>query len=128
MTKPLWEATVIEGLDNVEGVPPGGFAIMQKIHHAAVDGVTVLEITSAVHDLEPDAPTTVPDSEWKPERPPSPGHAAHPGDGHQLHAARTLRPGNGSHHAGHRRCRSGCAAANSRRRRRPRPQRGSTPR
>src|SRR3954467_5503149 len=54
MTKPLWEATVIEGLENVEGVPPGGFAIMQKIHHAAVDGVTVLEITSAVHDLEPD--------------------------------------------------------------------------
>jgi hypothetical protein len=68
MTKPLWEATVIEGLDNVEGVPPGGFAIMQKIHHAAVDGVTVLEITSAVHDLEPDAPTTIPDSEWKSDR------------------------------------------------------------
>jgi diacylglycerol O-acyltransferase len=72
MSKPLWEATVIEGLDNVEGVPPGGFAIMQKIHHAAVDGVTVLEITSAVHDLEPDTPTVLPEGEWRPERPPSP--------------------------------------------------------
>ena len=54
-TRPLWEMYVIEGLDNVEGVPPGSFAIMQKIHHAAIDGVTLLEIISAMHDREPDA-------------------------------------------------------------------------
>jgi WS/DGAT/MGAT family acyltransferase len=72
MTRPPWEATVIEGLDNVEGVPPGSFAVMQKTHHAAIDGVTMLEIVSAVHDDTPDAPHPVPTEEWKPEQVPRP--------------------------------------------------------
>jgi WS/DGAT/MGAT family acyltransferase len=72
MSRPLWEATVIEGLDNVPGVPPGSFAVMQKIHHAAVDGVTLLEITSAVHDTAPDADRPPPDTTWRPEPEPSP--------------------------------------------------------
>ena len=36
-SKPLWEAYVIEGLDNVAGVPKGSFALLTKIHHAAID-------------------------------------------------------------------------------------------
>ena len=55
-TKPLWEIYVIEGLDRVEGFPPGCFALLQKMHHAAVDGVTGMEISQAIHTLEPDAP------------------------------------------------------------------------
>src|SRR4051794_27139010 len=47
---------VIEGLDDVAGLPAGSFAIMTKIHHAAIDGVTLLEITSALNDLSPTAP------------------------------------------------------------------------
>jgi diacylglycerol O-acyltransferase len=39
MDRPLWEFTVIEGLDNVEGVPAGSYAIVSKIHHSAIDGV-----------------------------------------------------------------------------------------
>jgi len=73
LNRPLWEMYVIEGLDNVEGLPAGSFAIMTKVHHAAVDGVTLLEITSAMHDLSPDAPPpTPPEKEWKPEREPTP--------------------------------------------------------
>ena len=53
--RPLWEMYVIEGLDNVEGYPPGCFAVFTKMHHAAVDGASGMEITAAVHDLEPDA-------------------------------------------------------------------------
>ena len=51
-SRPLWEMYVIEGLDSVDGLPKGSFAIMTKIHHAAVDGVTLLEITErrARHD------------------------------------------------------------------------------
>ena len=53
--RPLWEMYVIEGLDNVEGYPPGCFALFTKMHHAAVDGASGMEITAALHDLSPDA-------------------------------------------------------------------------
>lgn len=51
---PLWELYIIEGLDNVEGVPKGSFAMFTKTHHAAVDGTSGMELTAAVHDLTPD--------------------------------------------------------------------------
>ncbi len=51
---PLWEAYVIEGLDNVEGVPKGSFAVFSKTHHAAIDGTSGMEMTAAIHDLTPD--------------------------------------------------------------------------
>ena len=43
---------VIEGLDHVEGVPPGSFAILTKTHHAAMDGVSGVELASIVNDLD----------------------------------------------------------------------------
>src|SRR3954447_13366960 len=66
-SRPLWEMYVIEGLDNIDGLPAGSFAIMTKIHHAAIDGVTLLEITSALNDLSPDAPAPVAPDAWRPE-------------------------------------------------------------
>ena len=72
LTRPLWEMYVIEGLDNIEDLPAGSFAIMTKFHHAAVDGVTLLEITSAVHDTSPDAEPPTPEKDWQPEAEPSP--------------------------------------------------------
>jgi WS/DGAT/MGAT family acyltransferase len=51
---PLWELYIIEGLDNVENVPRGSFAMFTKTHHAAVDGTSGMEITAAIHDLSPD--------------------------------------------------------------------------
>jgi len=71
-SRPLWEMYVIEGLDNVDGLPAGSFAVMTKVHHAAIDGVTLLEITSALHDLTPDAPPQEPPQRWRPERQPTP--------------------------------------------------------
>ena len=61
-TRPLWEASVIEGLDNVEGLPPGCFALFFKMHHATVDGVGGAALQAAVHDLEPLEPAS-PDSQ-----------------------------------------------------------------
>lgn len=54
MSRPLWEAYIIEGLDNIPGVPKGGFAIYTKMHHSLVDGAGGSSIMSVIHDLEPD--------------------------------------------------------------------------
>ena len=67
-TRPLWEAYVIEGLDNVAGVPPGSFALVTKIHHAAIDGVSGAEISAAIHDPTPEDSAEMPDTDWRPER------------------------------------------------------------
>ena len=53
LTIPLWQAYVIEGLDNVEGVPKGSFAVYMKIHHAAADGMAFGDMYSCLHDLKP---------------------------------------------------------------------------
>ncbi|MDJ0848529.1 MAG: wax ester/triacylglycerol synthase family O-acyltransferase [Myxococcota bacterium] len=71
LSKPLWEMYVIEGLDNVDGVPAGSFAVLTKIHHAAIDGVSGAEMTAAIHDLEPDAVPELPKRPWVAERDPS---------------------------------------------------------
>lgn len=69
-TKPLWEFYVVEGLDEVQGLPPGSFAIVSKIHHAAIDGVSGAEITGAIHDLAPDASVPPPQQPWSADRDP----------------------------------------------------------
>ncbi|MGB5103683.1 MAG: wax ester/triacylglycerol synthase family O-acyltransferase [Steroidobacteraceae bacterium] len=53
-SRPLWEAYVIEGLDNIPGLPPGSFAFYVKFHHCAVDGEAGTEILKAIHTLTPD--------------------------------------------------------------------------
>lgn len=56
MSHPLWEVYIIEGLDNLEGVPKGAFAIYTKMHHSLVDGSQSQGFMSALHDLEPNPP------------------------------------------------------------------------
>ncbi|MEH6581803.1 MAG: wax ester/triacylglycerol synthase family O-acyltransferase [Halioglobus sp.] len=74
MTRPLWEAYVIEGLNGVEGLPDNGFAIMLKVHHAAVDGVSGAEIITAIHSLgdELDVPEVA--DNWEGENDPTQWH------------------------------------------------------
>ncbi len=50
-SRPLWEAYVIEGLDNIPGIAKGSFALYVKFHHAGVDGEGGAEIVRAIHSL-----------------------------------------------------------------------------
>ncbi len=70
MTRPVWEMYVIEGLDNIDFLPEGSFAIMTKIHHVAIDGVSAAEMTEGLHDLEPYPKTQPRRRRWRPEREP----------------------------------------------------------
>lgn len=38
--RPLWDIQVVEGLDAVPGVAPGSYALLQRFHHAAIDGAS----------------------------------------------------------------------------------------
>ncbi len=72
MDRPLWEYTVIEGLDNVAGVPKGSYAILSKIHHCAIDGMSGIDMMNAVHTLSPnDFDVVPPKSPWVPDKIPS---------------------------------------------------------
>lgn len=51
---PLWEAYVIEGLDNIPKLPPGAFAIFLKIHHAVVDGMAAVHLMRELHASTPE--------------------------------------------------------------------------
>ena len=69
--RPLWEMYVIEGLDGVEDLPAGSFAIMTKIHHAAIDGVSGTELVAAIHELTPEGVAPPPESPWVAESEPT---------------------------------------------------------
>jgi diacylglycerol O-acyltransferase len=71
LTKPLWEFTVVEGLNKVPGVPKGSYAIISKIHHAAIDGVSGVDIATALHSTTPEGLIQPPEKPWVPERTPS---------------------------------------------------------
>ena len=65
-SKPLWEIWLVQGLED------DGFAIVNKTHHALVDGVSGVDLTAVLFDLDRDAPPAAPpDAEWSPRPEPS---------------------------------------------------------
>jgi diacylglycerol O-acyltransferase len=52
MNRPPWEIFVVEGLDHVEGLPAGCYAIATKIHHAAVDGASLMKFFASMADAD----------------------------------------------------------------------------
>lgn len=67
--KPMWEMYIIEGLNNVEGYPPGCFAVLLKVHHCAMDGATGTQFMNIVHDLSPETTDPGDAPPWIVERP-----------------------------------------------------------
>ncbi len=50
MNRPLWDIYVVEGLDRIAGMAPGSYALLHRIHHAAIDGVSGAHAFVALND------------------------------------------------------------------------------
>ncbi len=62
--RPLWEMWIVEGLGE------GRWAVITKVHHCMVDGVSGMELLSVILDAERDSALAPPDG-WRPERQPT---------------------------------------------------------
>ncbi|HEX5143415.1 MAG TPA: wax ester/triacylglycerol synthase family O-acyltransferase, partial [Mycobacterium sp.] len=59
-SRPLWEMVVIEGVDGTDARKGGPLAVMTKVHHSAVDGVTGANLMSQLCSTVADAPVPEP--------------------------------------------------------------------
>lgn len=66
-SRPLWEFTFVEGLNNIPQVPAGSVAIIGKIHHAAVDGVAGADLLALLFDLTPEPRKVKPPEPFNPD-------------------------------------------------------------
>jgi len=71
LNRPLWEIYVVEGLDSFIDLPAGSFALLTKIHHAAIDVESRNEITAVLHDTTRRPHKPEPPEPWFPEEPPN---------------------------------------------------------
>ena len=71
LSRPPWEITVVEGLDNIPGVPKGSYAMLTKVHHAAIDGVSGIDMMNATHAMTSNVDEPLPRDNWRPEADPS---------------------------------------------------------
>jgi diacylglycerol O-acyltransferase / wax synthase len=63
-TKPLWEAYLIEGLED------GLIALLTKVHHAMIDGISAMDLATVLFDFTPEPQILTPPA-WHPETPPT---------------------------------------------------------
>ena len=64
-SKPLWEMWLVDGLEG------GRFAIIGKSHHALVDGVSGIDITTVLYDTSPEAESPSGTDPWLPRPEPT---------------------------------------------------------
>ncbi len=70
LSRPLWEIYLVEGLDSFLDLPADSFALLTKIHHAAIDIDGGAEITTLLHDTSPRRRKPEPPEPWFPATPP----------------------------------------------------------
>jgi WS/DGAT/MGAT family acyltransferase len=71
LSGPLWETTVFRNLEGVEGVPPGGFGLLTKMHHSVLDGVSGAGVLRTFHDATAEGEPAPPPTSTRVERAPS---------------------------------------------------------
>jgi len=71
--RPLWELSFVEGLDRVPGLAHGSFAVISRVHHAAVDGGSGVELMGALLDASAKPRLVKKVDDWQPEEAPAMG-------------------------------------------------------
>ena len=66
LNKPLWEMTIVEGLTG------GRVAVVNKVHHAMVDGISTVDLAALLLDPTPEAPKFGRPRRWRPRPAPTP--------------------------------------------------------
>jgi len=61
MNRPLWDIYIIEGLDRIPGIPKGSFAMLHRVHHAAVDGASGAHAFIAMSDIDAKGTPAIPE-------------------------------------------------------------------
>jgi len=69
--RPLWDITFVSGIDGISGIAKGSYALITRVHHAAVDGKAGTEMMTALFDLTPVVRTIEAEDTWEPEDLPS---------------------------------------------------------
>jgi diacylglycerol O-acyltransferase len=65
-SKPLWEIWLVEGLED------GRFAVISKVHHSLVDGISGVDLTTVMFDVSPEGTPGLPEPDsWRPHPEPS---------------------------------------------------------
>ena len=70
-SRPLWELSLVEGVNNYPGLSPGSWALITRVHHAAVDGGAATDMMTALLDHTPEIRQVEEKDTWKPETLPS---------------------------------------------------------
>jgi WS/DGAT/MGAT family acyltransferase len=65
-TKPMWELWFVEGLEN------GRFAVISKVHHCLIDGISGVDLLSAFMGTDPEHRSDAIDHRWVPRPAPGP--------------------------------------------------------
>ncbi len=53
LRRPLWSMTFVEGLNNVSQVPEGSVAVIAKVHHVMIDGMSGMGIMGVLLSFDP---------------------------------------------------------------------------
>lgn len=60
MNRPLWDMLVIEGLDQIPHFATGSYALVTRIHHAAIDGASAMHFFTGLSDKDAKGTPAIP--------------------------------------------------------------------
>ncbi|TDT37104.1 diacylglycerol O-acyltransferase [Halospina denitrificans] len=69
-SRPLWHVTWVDGFGEDDSLPSGGFALIVRVHHAAIDAFSGEEVMGKLLEYSADNGVPVKTAHWHPEPPP----------------------------------------------------------